>query len=261
MLTGSGGNIGVSYGQDGVVLIDDQYAALTPKIRAALAELSPSGVELRFVLNTHWHGDHTGGNENLARAGAVIVAHDKVRERMSREQFSSALDRRTPASPEQALPVVTFGEDATFHLNGRTIRALHVAPAHTDGDSVVYFDGVEVVHTGDLYFNGFYPFIDVASGGDPDGMIAAVDALLEEVTDETRIIPGHGPLSNRAELRSYREMLVLVRDRVRAGIARGQSVEEVLASKPSAEFDAEWGGGFMPPDRFVRILYDGLTSR
>ncbi len=217
MLVGQGGNIGVSTGEDGIFLIDDQFAPLTAKIRTAIAEIQEGPI--RFLLNTHWHADHTGGNENLGRAGAVIVAHAAVRTRMSTEQFMSAANRRIPPAPPAALPVVTFAETISFHLNGDEIRVLHVPSAHTDGDSIVQFVAANAVHTGDTYFNiGGFPFIDLSSGGSLEGMIAAADRVLALANDRTRILPGHGPLSNRAELRTYRDMLVLVRDRVSRAI-------------------------------------------
>lgn len=258
MLMGQGGNLGVSFGADGVLVIDDQYAELSNKILAALGELSSQ--PLRYLINTHWHRDHTGGNENMASAGAVIVAHDNVRVRMSQEQFIAALNRRTEASPEAALPVITFSRDATIHMNGQAIHAVHVEPAHTDGDSIIYFEPANVVHTGDTYFNGFYPFVDYSSGGDPKGMIAAVDQVLTRIDDETRVIPGHGPLSNRKELVAYRAMLSTVCDRIGAAIGEGKTVEEVSAMKPTTDFDAEWGDGLLSPDQFVRILYTGLAA-
>jgi cyclase len=256
MLTGRGGNIGVSVGSDGVVLIDDQYAPLTAKILDAVAKLSDESV--RFVLNTHWHGDHTGGNENLGRAGAVIIAHDNVRERMSVEQFMVAFGRRVPASPAEALPVVTFDRTLTLHLNGDEIHLFHVDPAHTDGDSVVEFREANVIHTGDTYFNGMYPFIDTSSGGTLMGLIGAAEQVLKLANDETKIIPGHGPVSGKSELTEYRDMLVEVRNQISSAIAAGQSVEEVVAAKPTASFDAKWGGGFMKADDFVRLAFATL---
>ncbi len=256
MLTGRGGNIGVSVGGDGVILIDDQFAPLTSKILAAVAKLSPQSV--RFVLNTHWHGDHSGGNENLGRAGAVIIAHDNVRERMRVEQFTAAFDRRVPASPSEALPVVTFDRTLTLHLNGDEIHVFHVDPAHTDGDSVVEFRGANVIHMGDTYFNGIYPFIDTSSGGTLSGLIAAADQVLQLANDETKIIPGHGPLSGKAELAQYRAMLGEVRSQISSAIEAGRSVDEVVALKPTAAFDAKWGGGFMKADDFVRLAYATL---
>ena len=256
MLTGQGGNIGVSAGDDGVLLIDDQFAPLTDKIRAAVTRLSPDPI--RFVVNTHWHGDHTGGNENLGKAGVLIVAHDNVRKRMSVEQFMAAFDKKVPASPAVALPVVTFTEEVTFHLNDDDIHVIHVASAHTDGDSIIHFPGANAIHTGDVFFNGMYPFIDVGSGGSIDGMIAAAERCLALAGPETKIIPGHGPLADRAALAAYRDMLVDVRGAVMALVRAGQTREQVVAAKPSAKYDERWGAGFIPPERMVGQVFDSL---
>ncbi len=258
MLTGAGGNLGACVGEDGVFLIDDQFAPLTEKITAAIARLSDQPI--RFVVNTHWHFDHTGGNENFGKAGAVIVAHENVRQRMSTDQFIAAFDRKIPAAPPKALPVITFSESVTFHWNGEELRVVHVEPAHTDGDSVIFFVKSNVVHMGDVYFNGMYPFIDTGAGGSIDGMIRAIDLVLSrpEVNDQTRFIPGHGPLSGIAELKAFRDMLRTAGDRVRALMAEGKSRDEVVAAKPTADLDAKWGGGFLQPDAWVGIVYDGM---
>jgi glyoxylase-like metal-dependent hydrolase (beta-lactamase superfamily II) len=258
MLEGFGGNIGVSIGEDGVFLVDDQFAPLNDKILTAIAKLSDRPVG--FVLNTHWHGDHTGGNEPLGKAGALLVAHDNVYQRMSTEQVSELLGRTTPPSPEDALPVLTFDSSVTFRLNGETIRAHHVPPAHTDGDSIVRFEGANAVHLGDLFFNGVYPFIDISSGGDVDGYLAALDQALEGLDDETLIIPGHGPLAKKADLVAARDMLRTVRDRIAAAIAEGKSVEETLAASPTAEFDEKWSWEFISGEQLVRIVYAGLSG-
>ncbi len=256
MLLGSGGNIGVSVGEDGVFMIDDQFAPLTEKITAAIKKLSADPI--KFVFNTHWHGDHTGGNENLGKAGTLIVAHDNVRERMSSEQFLAAFNNRVPPSPAAALPVVTFNDQVTFHLNGDEIHAFHVEPAHTDGDSVVHFRKADVVHAGDVYFNGMYPFIDVSTGGGIDGVIAAVEEILGIVGNETKIIPGHGPLSNRKEMMSYLAMLKTVRGNVATLIENGKTQEEAVAAKPTAALDEVWGNGFLKADAFVGIVYSSM---
>jgi len=258
MLRGAGGNIGLSVGDDGALIIDDEYAGLNDKVRAAIGEITERPV--RLVLNTHWHGDHTGGNESFGRTGAVIVAHDNVRVRMSREHFSEFFGSKTPASPAIALPIVTFAEAVTLHLNDQTIHVEHVPPAHTDGDAIIWFESRRVVHTGDIFFNGFYPFIDTSSGGSIRGMVAAADSVLARIDDRWRVIPGHGPLSDRAGLLRFRNMLASVADRISAMIDEGMTVEEVIAAKPTEQFDEQWGGGFIPPDRWVRLVYAGLAG-
>ena len=258
MLVGAGGNMGVSVGEE-VFLIDDQFAPLTERIEAAIRKLTPRPV--KFVLNTHWHFDHTGGNENLGKAGALIVAHENVRRRMSVEGFIEFLGMRFPAGPRQALPVVTFTRDVTFHLNGEEIYVYHVPNAHTDGDAIVHFRKSDVFHMGDTFFNRLYPFIDASSGGSAEGVVAAADRVLQVAGEGTRIIPGHGPLASRADLSAYRDMLATVSARVRDQLRAGRSLEQVLESRPTAEFDAVWGKGFLNSQRFVEMLYKGMQRK
>jgi len=258
MLTGAGGNIGLSLGEDAVFLVDDQFAPLTPKIEAAIARLTSKPV--KFVLNTHWHFDHTGGNENFGKAGALIVAHENVRKRMSVESFIEFLGMKLKAEPRTALPIVTFTRDVTFHLNGDELYVLHVANAHTDGDAIVHFRKSDVFHMGDTFFNRLYPFIDTSSGGTVEGVIAAADRVLQASSERTRIIPGHGPLASRADLQAYRDMLATVSARIREQVRAGRSLAEVIDSKPTAEFDAVWGKGFLNPQRFVDMLYKNLQK-
>ncbi|MDZ7789251.1 MAG: MBL fold metallo-hydrolase [Xanthomonadales bacterium] len=260
VLTGRGGNIGLVVSDDGAFLIDDQYAPLTDKILEAVRSVTDQPI--KFVLNTHWHGDHTGGNENLAETqGTLVVAHDNVRERMSSEQVSEFFGRTTPASPEAALPVVTFNDAISFHLGGHEIRSFHVPRAHTDGDSVVHLPEANVIHAGDIVFYGLYPFVDIDSGGSLPGMIAAVERIAELADNDTRIITGHGgPVINRKQLLGYRDMLSNVRKRLGAAIDRGKSLEEIQAMGITAEYDEQWGGGFIPPDRWIALLYRGQTE-
>jgi glyoxylase-like metal-dependent hydrolase (beta-lactamase superfamily II) len=255
-LTGSGGNLGLSVGEDGAYLIDDQYAPLTGKILAAVKELTPEPV--RFVVNTHYHGDHTGGNENMGEAGALVVAHENVRARMAAGTFMKAFNRQVEPAPAGALPVVTFTDAATFHWNGEEIRVFFVGPAHTDGDSIIHFVKADVFHMGDTLFNGMYPFIDVSGGGRIDGMIAAVDRVLKVANEQTRLIAGHGPVATRADLQAYRDMLAQVRDRVAKLKAEGKTGPEIVAAKPTADLDEKWGGGFMKPDVWVGLVYESM---
>jgi cyclase len=259
MMTGAGGNLGLAVGADAVFLIDDQFAPLTPKIRAAIAAITPKPVQ--FIVNTHWHGDHTGGNEGFAEAGALIVAHDNVRKRMSTEQFLAFFRMRVEPSPKAALPLVTFGTDVTFHINGDDVIAFHCAAAHTDGDAIVHFRRGDVIHMGDIHFNYMYPFIDNASGGSLDGVIAAVDRALALATERTRIIPGHGVLATKADLQAYRDMLATVAGRIRAQMAAGKELKQIVDSKPTREFDDKWGNGYIKADAWVTMLVTGLLGR
>jgi len=258
MMTGSGGNLGVSVGEDTVFVIDDQFAPLTPKIQAAIAKLSSKPVQ--FVLNTHWHFDHTGGNENLGKAGAIIVAHENVRKRLSSEGFIEFLGMKTKPEPKVALPVVTFTRDITFRLNGDELLVTHAPRAHTDGDSIVRFGKSNVVHMGDTFFNKLYPFIDTSSGGSVGGVLAAVDGVLKTVGDGTKIIPGHGPLAGKADLKAYRDMLAAISANIRGQIKAGKTLEQVVASKPTAKYDEVWGKGFLAPEKFVEMLYGNLKK-
>lgn len=258
MLTGAGGNMALLTGPDATFLVDDQFAPLAPNIQAAIARITPRPVQ--FLLNTHYHFDHTGGNEAFGSAGAVIVAHDNVRRRLNSEQLISFLGARQAASPKAALPVVTVPNDIRLHLNGEEIHAFHVPLAHTDGDLIVHFVRSKVVHMGDVFFHGMYPFIDVASHGSADGVIAAADRVLALADEQTRIIPGHGPLASKADLKAYRDMLATVTQRIRTMRGAGRSDAEIVAAAPAAEFDTKLGGGFIKGERFVQMML-GVVSR
>jgi len=258
MLMGSGGNIGVSVGNDGVFMIDDQFAPLTKKIKAAIAKISDKPV--KFVINTHWHFDHTGGNENLGTDGVVIVSHDNVRKRLSKDGFIKAFNKKVPASPKIALPVITFNDTISFHLNDENIEVLHQSNAHTDGDSIIFFKSSNVIHTGDIFFNGFYPFIDKSSNGSIDGVIKSVNYILTRADENTKIIPGHGKLSNKEELKMYRDTLIILKDRMKKLIDDGKTLEEIIAMKPNSDLDETWGKGFLNPENFLRILYSVVKN-
>jgi len=259
VLFGQGGNIGLCVGEDGTFMIDDQYAPLTGKILAAIDEITDRPVE--FLVNTHWHGDHVGGNENMAGEGAVIVAHENARQRMSTEQFSSTFNSTTPPSPAAALPVITFTESMTFHYNGDDINIFHVENAHTDGDGIVHFRNNNVFHMGDTFFNGMYPYIDVDAGGSINGIIAAVGAVLDRANGNSKIIPGHGPLSGVEELKAYRSMLIDIRDNVVAMMKAGKTKDEIIAAKPSAKYDEKMRGGFIKPEVLANLVYEGLKRQ
>ena len=256
MLQGAGGNIGLIVGDDGAFIVDDQFAPLTDKIKAAVATVTDKPV--RFVVNTHWHGDHTGGNERWGSAGSLIIAQDNVRRRMGSPQERNG--RITPAASAKALPVVTFADSITLFLNADSIRVIHVRSAHTDGDALIYYTKANVLHMGDTFFRGSYPFIDGASGGNVNGIVDAADKALAMINNDTKVIPGHGPLSTKADLQEYRRVVATVRDRVKAMVLQGKSLTEVAASKPTAEFDAQWGRGFINGDTFVDGVFKDMVA-
>ncbi len=258
MMVGAGGNLGLSTGDDGAFLIDDQFAPLSTKIKAAIAAHSDTPV--RFLVNTHWHGDHAGGNENFGRDGAIIVAHNNVRKRLSTDQVMKAFDREVKAAPADAWPVITFADEINFYQNGQSIHIFHVKNAHTDGDAFIYFEDADVLHMGDVFFNNMYPFIDLGSGGSINGVIAAQERALALVTDDTKIIPGHGPLGNKADLAETLAMLKVARAAILKTIAEGKTVDEAVAADPLAALNEEWGKGFIKPERMVRSLYADLSA-
>ena len=265
VLFGRGGNIGLSTGDDGALLVDDQYAPLTDKILAAVRSIT--GEPVRFVVNTHWHGDHTGGNENLGKAGSLIVAHENVRRRMNPADFADLVGRSDQAAPE-ALPVVTFDHGVTLHWNGLAIEAVHAPTAHTDGDSIIFFRGANVVHMGDLFFNGAFPFIDVDSGGHVDGLIAAAEKVAAATDGQTKIIPGHGPVTDRATLVKYGEALKMARERISERVTAGQSEDDAAADYVALVTgigtDIGWApdaAGFVNAERFVRLVHRSLSSQ
>ena len=260
MLIGQGGNIAVSIGNDGVFMVDDQFAHMTPKLVEAIRKLTNKPI--KFLLNTHWHGDHTGGNENMNKEGAIIVAHENVRKRMSVDQFNKERNRTTKASPKEALPVVTFTKDISFHMNGEDIMVFHVHNAHTDGDAMVYFTGSNVLHMGDTYFQGKYPYIDLASGGSIKGYIEAQKKALLLINDDTKIIPGHRNLSSKKELKEYVTMLETVTDTIQQKIIDGKTLDEVTNdSSITATYDAlNYGDWFIDGATFRKTIYLSLTK-
>lgn len=255
-----GGNIGVVIGDDGIFLIDDKFAPLTDRVRRKLDTLpGGEGTPVRFVLNTHFHGDHTGGNEHFGKAGAVIVAHDNVRARMDTEAFRTQYLERGGRDVESALPVVTFSDRVSFHLDGRTLLTRHYPHAHTDGDSVVWFREDNIVHMGDIYFQVGYPFIDTDNGGSIDGLIMAVEDVLKDADEHTVVVPGHGKVSDIAGLREYLDMLTTLRGAVANQLKARRSLDEVKAMNLTRELDARWNWEFISGEAFIETLYHDIA--
>ncbi len=258
VLYASGGNVGVLTGENGVVLVDSSFPQLHEKVRAALAQFAAGNV--RFVLNTNGHYDHALGNELFVKEGAVVVGHENARRRMTAEQVHAVLDAKTAPYPAMALPQVTFADAMALHANGEDIEAMHVIHAHSDSDAVYRFRRANVIHTGDVFFSEAYPYIDITNGGSITGTIAAADRVLRMADAMTKIIPGHGRVSDRQRLQAYRNMLVTIRDRMTAMIKEGRKLDAIVASKPTAQFDKDWTGGVgMSPDLFVTLVYRDLA--
>ncbi len=256
VLFGQGGNIGVSWGEDGTVLIDDQFAPLTPKIQAAVTALGATPV--KYLINTHWHGDHTGGNENLGKAGAIIMAQDNVRVRMSTPQTRNG--KVTGPSPKVALPVLTYADGIKLHLNGDEVRTVHTGGGHTDGDSLVMWKAANVIHMGDLFMNKVsLPFIDIASGGNVLHLISTLDKALLLTNPQTKIIPGHGPMASQADLIAWRDMIKTVVASVQVGVKAKKTMAQIIAMKPAAPYEVK--GGFISGDAFVEAVYKSVTAK
>lgn len=257
MLEGAGGNIGVSVGDDGLLIVDDQFAPLADKIRAALKGIADK--KLHFILNTHWHGDHTGGNVAFGPE-ATIIAHDNVRKRLATEQKSTVFNSTTPPSPKEALPVITFDKTLTVYFNGEEIRAIHFPQGHTDGDSVIFFSSSNVVHLGDDFFAGRFPFVDLESGGSVEGLVRNIGEIITKIPDGAKLIPGHGPISTLDDLKSYHRMLQQTTEIVRQKIAAGKTLEQVKSEGLPEEW-RPWGTGFIKTDRWVETIYKSLTAK
>jgi glyoxylase-like metal-dependent hydrolase (beta-lactamase superfamily II) len=255
-LIGSGGNIAVLPGSDGKLIIDSEYLSSREKIAAALDGISRD--PMKHLVNTHWHFDHTDGNEWMHSVGATITAHKNTRKRLSTSTRVEGWNFTFPASPAGAIPAEVFSADRTIHLNGTTIALKYYGPAHTDGDISIYFTEGDVLHTGDTWWNGHFPFIDYSTGGSINGMIKAAEANLAMVTDKTIVVPGHGPVGGKTELIEYRDILASIRDRVAALKGEGKSLNEIVAAKPTAAYDAKWGTGFVNGEFFTKLVYKGI---
>lgn len=257
MLEGAGGNIGVSVGPDGILIVDDQYAPLADKIKAALKTLGEG--KLKFVLNTHWHGDHTGGNATFGPE-APVIAHDNVRKRLATVQTNEFFKTTTPASPKEALPVITFGHSVSIHFNGEEIRAIHFPTGHTDGDSVIYFTNSNVIHMGDHFFRGRFPFVDLDSGGNVEGFIRNVGDVIAKLPPGVKIIPGHGPLSTPDDLKLFHRMLLETTDIVRKKMTAGKTLEQIKAEGLPEEWKS-WGTGFIKTDTWIAIIHRSFSRK
>jgi len=263
MLQGAGGNIAASVGEDGIVIVDDQYAPLADKIAAALKGIGATDKPVRFVINTHYHGDHTGGNAPFATNGSTVIAQDNVRKRLQtggKAGIGTAMSMDQPAAAKAALPIITFDHDVTVHLNGEDIRALHFPGGHTDGDAIVFFPTANVVHMGDDFVRYGYPFIDVNAGGSVQGMIAACDKVASLLPDDVKVIPGHGDLSTLGEVRDYSVMLKETSAAVQAAINLKKTPEQMKKEKILAPWDAKYSGKFINSDLFIDTLYNSLTN-
>jgi glyoxylase-like metal-dependent hydrolase (beta-lactamase superfamily II) len=255
-LIGSGGNIAVLTGPDGKLIVDSGYATSRPKIMDALTKLSPDPI--RYLINTHWHFDHTDGNEWMHEDGAAILAHQNTKKHLSTTTRVEGWDFTFPPSPADALPAEVFDSEKKLHLNGTTIELAYYGPSHTDGDLSAYFVEPDVLHCGDTWWNGRYPFIDYSTGGNIEGMIKAAQANVEKANEQTVVIPGHGKIGAKPELIEYRDMLVTIRDRIAALKKQGKELDDIIAAKPTAAYDSKWAGSFVNGDVFTKLVYAGV---
>ncbi|MBE0364754.1 hypothetical protein PULV_a2515 [Pseudoalteromonas ulvae UL12] len=249
VLFGQGGNIAASVGDDGIYIIDDQFAKLSDKIKQTISNLKPGSAE--FVINTHHHGDHTGGNENFANAGSHVIAHDNVHKRLVEKHGEDS----------KYVPVLSFSHNMSLHFNNEHAKIMHFAHAHTDGDAVVFFNKANVVHMGDIYFNlGGLPFVDVESGGSVNGVLAAVEAVISHTDEQTKIIPGHGPVSNQKELKQYHQLVTQAKEVMLTAMKDGASEEAVVAAKPLSVLNLQYSG-WLPEERVTKLFYQSLSQK
>jgi cyclase len=258
LLHASGGNTVALLGPDGTLLVDTEFAQVAPKLKDALAKLGAGPT--RYVISTHYHSDHTGGNAFFHKDGAVLIAQTQCRARLLEGQFSRYWNHFSPAIAEADAPELTFETSLTLHFDGEEVTASHLQPAHTDGDTVVYFKRANVVHLGDIYINGLYPYIDLSAKGTIDGYFPVLDDVLARIDAHTLVIPGHGPVSDRGGLQAYRDMLWTIRNRVAALAGQGKTLEEIIAARPSLEFDGDWASDRVGPDGVAAMIYQSLTG-
>jgi len=260
MLKGSGGNIGLLTGKDGDLLIDDQYAPLSEKIKAAVQSLDNGSI--KYLINTHIHGDHTGGNENFKKDGVTIIAQEHVRSRMMKEQYNAVRKTTTPPRDPEALPAITFEDHILLHINGEDLDVIHYNfGSHTDGDAIVHFKNANVYHMGDVFVRYGFPFIDMSNGGSINGFIKVLDLALVRIDDKAIIIPGHGELATKADVKVFRDRLVDIRDQVAAALKKGKKPEEIPSLGIAAKYDADWGKGFLKGNDFVLMIAEELKGK
>lgn len=260
VIHGSGGNVILSIGNDGIILVDDQYAPITEKMKSVIANITNKPI--KFVINTHWHPDHVGGNEKLGEAGAIIISHDNVRKRLSNDQFFELINQTIPALSKKGLPIITFSDNMTFYQNNDEIRISYLDNGHTDGDSAVYFTQNNVIHVGDDFSDRAYPFMDLSTGGSIDGLISSLQSIISMIDNDTKVVAGHSGISNQTKVKDYVGMLIDVRSVISNMIKEGKTLDEIIQSKPTSQYDTTYRDySFIKPKDFVTNLYESLKSR
>jgi glyoxylase-like metal-dependent hydrolase (beta-lactamase superfamily II) len=260
VIYGAGGNVIVSIGIDGIIMVDDQYAPVTEKMKSVIAELSDQPI--KFVINTHWHPDHVGGNENLGESGAIIVSHDNVRKRLGNNQFFEFINKTIPALSKKGLPIITFSENMILYQNEEEIKITHLDMGHTDGDAAVFFIKNNVIHVGDDFSDRSYPFIDLSGGGSIDGLISSLQTILSMINNETKVVGGHSGISNQTKVKDYLNMLIDIRDHIKQMIQEDKSLDEIILSKPTSKYDViYYDYSFIKPKDFVTSIYISMTRQ
>lgn len=259
VIQGSGGNVILSVGNDGVILVDDQYAPVTEKMKSVITNITNKSI--KFVINTHWHPDHVGGNEKLGEAGAIIVSHENVRKRLSNDQFFELINQTIPALSKTGLPVITFSDNMTFYQNNDEIQISYLDNGHTDGDSAVYFTQNNVIHVGDDFSDRAYPFMDLSTGGSIDGLISSLQSIISIINNDTKVVAGHSAISNQTKVKDYVGMLIDVRNAISNMNKEGKSLDEIIQSKPTSQYDTTYyDHSFVDPNDFVTNIYESLSS-